>query len=66
MDLALWEEEEVLWATSTTGEDFKCVHVDFARLLVAEIDRLQRERDALIADVESLQKALLKAEGIEQ
>jgi hypothetical protein len=36
-------EKEIIWATSTTGEEFQCVHVDFAREQAAEIDRLTNE-----------------------
>lgn len=33
-------DQEIMWATSGTGEDFQCVHVDFAREQEAEIERL--------------------------
>lgn len=35
-------EKEVIWAESTTGEMFQCVHVDFAREQEAEIKRLKK------------------------
>jgi hypothetical protein len=34
-------DEEVMWAVSGTGDDFQCVHVDFAREQQAEIKRLR-------------------------
>lgn len=40
------DEKEVIWARSTTGEDFQCVHVDYAREMAAEIDRLAATQDA--------------------
>lgn len=38
-------DSEVMWATAGTGEDFQCVHVDFAREQQAEIERLQAALD---------------------
>lgn len=35
--------EEIIWSISTTGEEFQCVHVDFAREQQAEIARLTAE-----------------------
>lgn len=34
-------KDEIMWAVSGTGEDFQCVHVDFAREQQAEIERLR-------------------------
>jgi len=34
-------DDEVMWAVSGTGDDFQCVHVDFAREQQAEIERLR-------------------------
>lgn len=33
-------DEDILWATATTGDDFQCVHVDTAREMASEIERL--------------------------
>ena len=34
-------DDEVIWATSTTGEDFQCVHVDAWREAMARIAELE-------------------------
>jgi len=40
-------DKEVMWAVSGTGDDFQCVHVDFAREQQAEIDRLREALKAI-------------------
>lgn len=50
-------DSEIMWATSTTGEDFQCVHVDFAREQQAEIDRLRRGIPCLISVIQALYKS---------
>lgn len=40
-------DKEIIWATSTTGEDFQCVDESFAREQQAEIERLRMENAAL-------------------
>ena len=35
-------DKEVMWAVSGTGDDFQCVHVDFAKEQQAEIERLRK------------------------
>ena len=35
------QDEEVIWATSTTGDDFQCVHVDDWREAKARIAVLE-------------------------
>lgn len=46
-------KKEVIWAESTTGEDFQCVHVDYAREMRAEIERLRAENADLRGALES-------------
>lgn len=56
---------EVIWAESTTGDEFQCVHVDFARqqqkliwALEAEKRNLEGERDEYKRGMTSSNEAL--------
>ena len=40
-DIMIAFDKEVMWAVSGTGDDFQCVHVDFAREQQAEIERMR-------------------------
>ena len=40
-------DDEVIWATSMTGEDFQCVHVDAWREQCDFIDELQQKLDEI-------------------
>ncbi len=42
-------KSEIIWADSTTGDSFECVHVDFAREQEAEIKRLLAALSAIRA-----------------
>jgi hypothetical protein len=36
-------EKETMWAVSGTGEDFQCVHVDYAQEQQDKIDMLEKQ-----------------------
>lgn len=38
-------DEEIIWAISTTGEEFQCVHVDFAKELWRDVQRYRWLRE---------------------
>ena len=49
--------DEVIWATSTTGDDFRCVHVDDWRIAKARIAELE----AALTDAHAILKSLATA-----
>lgn len=50
-------DADAIWANAMNGEDFQCVHVDFARELEAENQRLQAENAELRRELEEARKA---------
>jgi hypothetical protein len=50
--------DEVIWATSTTGEDFQCVHVADWREAQVRISNETQRRERFEEEVESAHKWL--------
>ena len=48
------KDDAVIWATSMTGEDFQCVHVDdwrIAQARIAELEAIARSQKAMLDDI---------------
>lgn len=58
-------EREVMWAVSGSGEDFQCLHVDDARELFAEIERLRAALKAILDAEDHLAMAGIAVAALE-